>query len=725
MAKPKKHKNRRPTPRRLEPGTSQIAAPFSLTARPGAVLSDARPLGGVAEHLLIAPGFMPGGSPGLSAGSPEINIPPTPAPESKALPDLGLLPPPGPLPPVPGDLSALPAMPGVPQTPSLNLLMPGSASPSPAQADRPLFGADVTDVNQEALLALYDQKRFGEVAKIFLKVLGHFEKNNYEDVSFQLQARIDKFVEVFLYILTKPDFGILNELAPVLISHNHIITNLVAISSFRTTDPQIRILMNQAGNLVKLLMLYSPQNSVRLETERLFQADPYLASLWYMLSPVAQDGHTTETAWKNLSEHVRAMDENFVVPDERIAPIYFLSTYWNPDNDHLVKGELNRKIRRQLEGFRITNRPDPNHVAILTEKWFPASAVYKSSYPFIAELAKKRRLTLIHFGPMRKDLDTSLFDEVRNVTVRKGTLDMQGQVSNDYQVAYYPDIGMNPESIWLSNLRLAPIQVMGYGHPVSTFGSRIDYFIGGADVEIAADARRNYSERLVLIPGIGAHPVYPDYVPQRPVRTSDLIWINCSWGYAKFNYPMIRNLQEIRRRVSRPIRFQFFPSWSVSNYNAMCPFRQQAYEALGDAVLVVGNQPYQGYMQLMERAHLSVDSFPFGGYNTIVDSLHLARPVVTYEGNRFYNRAASALLRRIGLGELIAGNDEEYIERTVRLIEDDDYREELTTRLASMNLRERIFDTAEPEAFVRAIDYLIDQDEVLKQDEMRAPIFIQ
>jgi starch synthase len=38
------------------------------------------------------------------------------------------------------------------------------------------------------------------------------------------------------------------------------------------------------------------------------------------------------------------------------------------------------------------------------------------------------------------------------------------------------DIGMNVESRFLSNLRLAPAQVTTNSHPVSTFGSKIDFF---------------------------------------------------------------------------------------------------------------------------------------------------------------------------------------------------------------------------------------------------------
>ena len=43
--------------------------------------------------------------------------------------------------------------------------------------------------------------------------------------------------------------------------------------------------------------------------------------------------------------------------------------------------------------------------------------------------------------------------------------------------------------------------VSGYGHPVSTFGGEIDYFMGSAAAELPELATQFYSERLVLMPG--------------------------------------------------------------------------------------------------------------------------------------------------------------------------------------------------------------------------------
>lgn len=45
-------------------------------------------------------------------------------------------------------------------------------------------------------------------------------------------------------------------------------------------------------------------------------------------------------------------------------------------------------------------------------------------------------------------------------------------------------VGMHPYVILLANMRLAPVQVASYGHSSSSHGALVDYFIGGAEVEL-------------------------------------------------------------------------------------------------------------------------------------------------------------------------------------------------------------------------------------------------
>jgi hypothetical protein len=558
-----------------------------------------------------------------------------------------------------------------------------------------------------------------------VEVLRFYQDHSLERVTPEVKTYVNTFVETFLYLLTKPDLRIEPDQAMQLMAAHHILAHLTAISDFKTTDVQLAMVRDQPRNLLRLLILYSVRNRTVLPPKPLFDADPFLASLWYASYPMGAVGAVTELLWENLLRHLSYVDSRLQAPDPRILGFYFESTQIAPGMERPLKDRWNADIRRQLSGVRIRNKPDPKSVAIITAKWFPGSAVYRSLSPLVHSLKGKYKLTLVHLGPARNDLDTSPFAEVRRVEMTPGQLDCTQIEQNDFQLAFFPDIGMMAESIWLSNMRLAPIQATGYGHPASTGVSEIDYFLGGAESELLSRAVDYYAERLVLLPGLGAVPTYPSfYRPTFPQRNDDAVVINLPWGATKTNYPMLCRLKTIQQYSSRPVRLHFFPAWGLNRYCAPPLFVEGLGALFGNTATVYANRPIPEYLALMEQGDLCLDSYPFGGFNTIIDALYLAKPVVVQEGEFFFNRVGAALLRRVGLEELIAHSEDEYIGKALRLVEDQGYRQSITQRLRNLDLRPLIFQRDDPAAFCRAIDYLVENHTRLQQEKGHDPIFI-
>jgi len=579
--------------------------------------------------------------------------------------------------------------------------------------------------NPADVLGAYLAGNHRQALKACLEVLRFYQDHSLERVTPEVKNYVNTFVETCLYLLTKPELRIEQDQAMQLMATHHILAHLTAISDFKTTDVQVAMVRDQPRNLLRLLILYSVRNRTVLPPKALFDADPFLASLWYASYPMGTIGAVSEHLWENLLRHLGYVDPRLQAPDPRILGFYFKSTQIAPGLERPLKDRWNADIRRQLSGVRIRNKPDPKSVAIITAKWFPGSAVYRSLSPLVHSLKGKYKLTLVHLGPEHRDLDTSPFAEVRHVEMTPGQLDCTQIEQNDFQVAFFPDIGMMAESIWLSNMRLAPIQATGYGHPASTGVSEIDYFIGGAESELLSRAVEYYAERLVLLAGLGSVPTYPDfYQPTFPQRNDDAVVINLPWGATKTNYPMLRRLKTIQEYSTRPVRFHFFPAWGLNRYCAPPLFVEGIGALFGNTATVYANRAIPEYLARMEQGDLCLDSYPFGGFNTIIDALYLAKPVVVQEGEFFFNRVGAALLRRVGLEELVAHSEDEYIGKALRLVEDQSYRRSITERLRNLDLRPLIFQRDDPAAFCRAIDYLIENHARLQQEKSRNPIFI-
>lgn len=597
------------------------------------------------------------------------------------------------------------------------------SGPPVSQPDGP--GQLVLDPKQ--LMHLYLTGRYDDLSETFLRLLGEVLERGTDRYTAASPDFIDLLLGNLFYFFARSDYVISDKYAKRFITQSVAIANLAAASSFGTTDPQVRMLMKQPGNLFKLLTLLSPRNRIPIDRKKIFDADPQCASRWYSVCYFAtrlrQDVHD------NLREHAAYVDDRYE-PGPAVAGLpYFHITYIAPDLQRPLRRKINSVVRRQVQDIRIVNTPRHNSIAVATGKWYPDNVVYRCLYPLVAPLADDYDLTLINFDPSRSDLDTGLFSRVHHVSLKDEAsmrAAMQAAVGrNDFQLVFFADVGMTRESIYMSNLRIAPIQVTGYGHPVSGFGTEVDYFIGGADVEVASLAGENYDERLVLIPGIGAAPVHPTYERTDRYRPNDPIVVNCPWTPQKISYELLSALREAADRTQRKVVFRVFAGSALEDTGGLQAFMRELTEVLGpDGVQVARKIPADVYMAEMEKGDFSLDAYPFGGYNTIIDSLYLGKPVITWEGNQFYNRCASAVLRKVALEELIATSRDEYVGKIVRLLDDEAYRDDLHRRVAETDLDALIFQSAEHGYFKKAIDFLIANHDRLTTEKSREPVFI-
>lgn len=580
------------------------------------------------------------------------------------------------------------------------------------------------------LFELYLHQEYDKLSKEFIQVLEHFETITYLKLEPDIQYFINVFVSNFLGLFTQPSYILSDEHAIRFIQLNSTISNLVAMSSFKTTDAYLDILKNQANNFVKFLALYSARNTVKIEHKVLFDTNSQFACLWYShYCELYRSGLINQKAYKNLREHLTYSD-NRLTDFYNISEVYFGATYIDNCFDREIKRTINQSIKRSplCTAAQIKNTSNPKKIAVITCVWFSGHSVYRTLSKFVESLVPDYELTLVHLGGARPNLELSCFKSIKYVDIEGNSLNIDSLRENDFMVIYYPDVGMNPHSVILSNLRLAPIQICGTGHPVSTFGSEIDYFISGADVENPVDAQKNYSERLILLPGFGAIHNPPSYQIKATKKTQSAFIINCSWFSHKINYPMICTLNEIVKQSQKTILFRFFVGGieSLIQKNGFIPFGLDLEALLGkDHFELIPAKPYDEYMALMEEGDICIESHHFGGSNVMVDSLYLRKLTVTVEGNQWYNRIGSQMLRTVGLEELIAKSAEEYTRLILKLIHDDQYRLTLQNKLKQVDLTQTIFNSTSKKYFKKAIDFLVENHERLKCENSSKPILIQ
>ena len=506
------------------------------------------------------------------------------------------------------------------------------------------------------------------------------------------------------------------------------ITNILAVTPHLNGDACLKKIAGADGNLAKLLLLSTPRSLLEIPLKTLFDANAALASLWYSWAWNWADAYVDETVVHNCRRYMREFDPRFETADASVIIAFFRCTYVDHLRDREFKRLIGDSVRRFCAGLRIINRPNPRSIAVVSAYWHDRHAVYRAFAPHVEEMARHYDLTLVNMvRPVPPvTIDTSFFKRVVDVkTDDAGRIGVGGIIENDFQAAYFPDVGISQESLYLANMRIAPIQAMGTGHPVSSASPEMDYFISGAEVETPDSPEENYDERLVLLPGLSVHPAKPVC---RPASTEpdDKFIVNCPWMHMKNNIDMARNLAKLLDKAGRPLFFHIFCGCGATHNNAYMATVQDYSRILPlKSFRIIEDMIYERYMDTLALGRFSLHSYPFGGGTTAVDALVLGKPLVVLRGRHEYNRYSAALLVRLGLDELIADTPEHWEEIVVRLVNDDAYLAEMTRRVREADLDGSLFGTADADCLRRAFDMLIRRHGEFADDKSREPIRVE
>jgi predicted O-linked N-acetylglucosamine transferase (SPINDLY family) len=273
-------------------------------------------------------------------------------------------------------------------------------------------------------------------------------------------------------------------------------------------------------------------------------------------------------------------------------------------------------------------------------------------------------------------------------------------------VLVYPELGMDTRCMVLAALRLAPVQCAGWGHPVTSGHDTIDhYFTAGAMEPDDADA--HYVEKLVRLPGIGTsypRPVMPDQ-PVAPVRTLLLERLGLPAGTPLFLCPqaLFKILPDDDALFARVL--EAVPGSVLLVFGRHRALTGQFLRRLGlaltalglnarERVRVLARMPRQDFLQVNAACDAMLDTQHWSGGNTSLDAIAAGLPIVALPGRFMRGRQSAAMLRMMGMDELIANDADDYVRISARLAQDRSWRQTLARRIGENSAR--LFDDPAP-----------------------------
>ncbi len=272
--------------------------------------------------------------------------------------------------------------------------------------------------------------------------------------------------------------------------------------------------------------------------------------------------------------------------------------------------------------------------------------------------------------------------------------------SDELDVLIYLELGMHSLCFGLAALRLAPVQCATWGHPTTTGHPTIDYYLSVASME-PPDAALHYSERLVLLPGIGTQ-YSPPAIPEDTDRArfslpEHRVLLLCPQSLFKI-HPDNDDLLATVLAATPNSTLVLFEGRHPALTDKFMRRLERAFKPYGLAIreraVVLPGLSHPDYLRVNLNCDAMLDTLHWSGGNTSLDAFACGLPVVTLAGALMRGRQTAGMLGVLGATDLIAANRDDYVRIAVRLATDAGWRNEQRARIASG--RDRLFGDRAP-----------------------------
>jgi predicted O-linked N-acetylglucosamine transferase (SPINDLY family) len=428
-----------------------------------------------------------------------------------------------------------------------------------------------------------------------------------------------------------------------------------------------------------------------LDLDALWAANQVLAAglCLVLLSPRflgSQSAHAKrEQILPWLSQFLDKIEDIEQLPLGVLHDLYMHCSYADRADKHDIKKPINELIRRKLslndfKDIEVESTKSSKKLAkkkpvlMVVLEWFTSSHSIYRTHSLTMEAAREQfEVVALAYENCTDDITRKVFDDVVTIPRQSNLLDQIRFIQNEAKqrnakVLYMPSVGMFPLTMWLTNLRVAPLQMIALGHPATTHSHAIDYVVVEEDY-VGSDAC--FSEKLLKLPKDGM-PYRPSAAAEglkvivQPKPKPDVVLIAMCATTMKINPRFLNTCARIVKESKVPVHFQFLIGHAMGL--SFPNLQRVVHQFLGPHVTVFPHQHYTAYMDVIAGCDMFINPFPFGNTNGIIDTISAGLVGICKTGPEVHEHIDEGLFRRLGLPEwLITQTEDDYVNAAVRL----------------------------------------------------------
>ena len=218
--------------------------------------------------------------------------------------------------------------------------------------------------------------------------------------------------------------------------------------------------------------------------------------------------------------------------------------------------------------------------------------------------------------------------------------------------------------------RLAPKQISWLGYCNTTGVDNMDYLISDPNL-IYPEEECNYVEKIIYLPNIwNCHSeLNVERVDiESPCLKNKYITFGSFNNFNKINDSVINVWSQILKNVIGSKLILKSSSKVDKNY-----IKKKFIEnEVSNSVVFLEKRKLIKHFNLYKQIDIALDTFPYNGVTTSFEAISMGVPVLTMKGYNFNSRCGESINKNLGMKDLIAKDESEYIFKAKKLAEDQD-----------------------------------------------------
>ena len=209
--------------------------------------------------------------------------------------------------------------------------------------------------------------------------------------------------------------------------------------------------------------------------------------------------------------------------------------------------------------------------------------------------------------------------------------------------------------------RPAPVQVAYLAYPGTTGLGAVDYRFTDPYLDPPGETDDDYVEKSFRLPATFwcYDPLCERPEPNAlPAVTEGRVTFGCLNNFCKVSQGTLTLWAQALKALPESRLLLLAPK-SEHRGRVLEYLGQDGVEA--ERIEFVEHRPRNKYLEVYHRIDISLDTLPYNGHTTGLDSLWMGVPVVTRVGRTAVGRAGYSQLSNLGLTELVAWSDDEFV----------------------------------------------------------------